>query len=98
VLATLLPSSCSARELTLQRAFLQGVANYLAFSYPYWAVVRECLDLHPSRLELYTAGKATVFCDAVNFGRKVNKFGGICSLHLHVSTKLLNVTSNVVIN
>jgi hypothetical protein len=63
----------------------------------HWAEVRECLDLHPSRLEIYTVGKATVFCAAVYSDRQVQKFKGISSLPLHGSTKLLDVTSKVAI-
>ena len=67
------------------------------FSCPYWEEVRECLDLHPLRLEIYKVGKATVFSTAVHSDRQVKKFRGISSLHLHESTKLLDVASKVAI-
>lgn len=83
-LATLLSSYCSARELTLERTFRQGVGELISHSHVHTGARLENVWTYTLYAWKFTNfGKVTVFSVAVHSDRQVKKFRGISSLHLH---------------
>jgi hypothetical protein len=83
-LATLLSSYCSARELTLDRTFRQGVGELISQSHVHTGTKLENVWTYTLYAWKFTNfRKATVFSVAVHSDRQVKKFRGISSLHLH---------------